>query len=154
MPEQQRRGRSIAMTPDEIDAYLQIARVCRLGSLGKDGSPHVSALWFVWDGKALWLNSLSGSQRWANIMRDPRLSVLIDGGESYNELHGVELIGRAEVIGDVPRTTTPVAELEGPESMFGAKYANGTFLPDGRHAWLRLTPDKVVSWDFRKMRSS
>jgi len=22
---------------------------------------------------------------------------------------------------------------------------------DGRHAWLRITPDKIVSWDFRKL---
>ncbi len=24
---------------------------------------------------------------------------------------------------------------------------------DGRHAWLRVVPDKIVSWDFRKMGS-
>ncbi len=29
----------------------------------------------------------------------------------------------------------------------------GDFAPDGRHAWLRLTPDKLVSWDFRKLAS-
>ena len=23
--------------------------------------------------------------------------------------------------------------------------------PDGHHGWLRLTPEKVVSWDFRKL---
>ena len=22
---------------------------------------------------------------------------------------------------------------------------------DGRHAWLRIVPDKIVSWDFRKL---
>jgi hypothetical protein len=22
---------------------------------------------------------------------------------------------------------------------------------DGRHAWLRLVPDKITSWDFRKI---
>jgi hypothetical protein len=22
---------------------------------------------------------------------------------------------------------------------------------DGRHAWLRITPVKIVSWDFRKL---
>jgi hypothetical protein len=22
---------------------------------------------------------------------------------------------------------------------------------DGRHAWLRITPAKIVSWDFRKL---
>jgi len=26
-----------------------------------------------------------------------------------------------------------------------------TFVPDGRHTWLRVTPDKITSWDFRKL---
>jgi hypothetical protein len=24
------------------------------------------------------------------------------------------------------------------------------FVYDGRHAWLRITPTKIASWDFRK----
>ena len=36
--------------------------------------------------------------------------------------------------------------------LFADKYARGVMAePDGRHAWLRLTPDKLVSWDFRKL---
>ena len=32
------------------------------------------------------------------------------------------------------------------------RYTGGAQVPpDGRHAWLRLTPDKLVSWDFRKL---
>lgn len=50
-----RRGR-IAMTPEECHAYLTEARTCRVGTTRADGTPHVSALWFVWDGEALWLN--------------------------------------------------------------------------------------------------
>jgi hypothetical protein len=148
---EQKRGRRIALTPDERDAYLGGQRTCRVGSIGPDGKPHVSALWYVWDGKALWLNSLSNSQRWANLMRSPEVSVLIDSGDEFLELKGVELVGTVEVVGDVPRTSAANAELEEPERLFGIKYAGGTFRPDGNHAWLRLVPDKVLSWDFAKM---
>ena len=41
--------------------------------------------------------------------------------------------------------------VEVPETLFGQKYSDGTFQADGRHAWLRLAPEKIVSWDFRKM---
>jgi hypothetical protein len=148
---EQKRGRRIALTPDERDAYLLEQRTCRVGSIGPDGRPHVSALWYVWDGTALWLNSLSNSQRWANLMRAPQVSVLIDSGEGYMELKGVELVGTVEVVGEVPRTSVPNAELAESERLFGEKYAGGTFAPDGRHAWLRLVPDKILSWDFTKM---
>ena len=148
---EQKRGRRIALTPEERDAYLLEQRTCRVGSTGPDGRPHVSALWFVWDGTALWLNSLSNSQRWANLMRAPQVSVLIDSGEEFMELKGVELVGTVEVVGEVPRTSAPNAELEEPERLFGEKNAGGRFTPDGNHAWLRLVPDKILSWDFTKM---
>jgi Pyridoxamine 5'-phosphate oxidase len=151
---EQRRGRAIAMTADEVDAYLRDARTCRVGTLGVDGAPHVSALWFVWDGAALWLNSLVKSQRWVNVVRSPRVSVLVDGGAEFMELHGVEVIGEAEVVGEIPRTSSPDAALAEPERLFGDKYAGGRFVADGRHAWLRVVPDKVVSWDFRKIASA
>jgi hypothetical protein len=148
---EQKRGRRIALTPQERDAYLLEQRTCRVASIGPDGRPHVSALWYVWDGTALWLNSLSNSQRWANLMRAPQVSVLIDSGEGFMELKGVELAGTVGVVGEVPRTAAPSTELEEPERLFGAKYAGGTFTADGRHAWLRLVPDKILSWDFAKM---
>jgi PPOX class probable F420-dependent enzyme len=148
---QQRRGRAIAMTADEVDAYLRTAHTCRVATVGGDGAPHVSALWFVWDGEALWLNSVFKSQRWVNVGRDPRVSVLVDDGTEFMELHGVELLGKAEVVGEVPRTDRPEEVLAVPERLFGEKYAGGRFVNDGRHAWLRVVPDKIVSWDFRKL---
>jgi hypothetical protein len=40
--------------------------------------------------------------------------------------------------------------LDEPERLFARKYAGGDVMHhDGRHAWLRLVPDKVTSWDFR-----
>lgn len=105
---EQRRARRIAMTPDEVDAFLAAERTCRVATVGADGRPHVVPLWFAWDGRALWLTSLA----------------------------------------DVP-------ELAEPERLFARKYAGGdTYTPDGRHAWLKVVPDKIVSWDFRKIPGS
>jgi hypothetical protein len=140
------------MSPDEIDSFLAGERMCRAATVDGDGAPHVSPLWFVWDGTHLWLNSVVQSQRWANLMRDPRISVIVDGGVGYSELRGVELTGKVEPIGDVPRTSRPDPAVAEPERLWGEKYMDGAaFVADGGHAWLRLTPDKIVSWDFRKM---
>ena len=139
------------MTPEEVDAFLAEQRMCRVASVGSDGRPHNSPLWFVWDGTSLWLNSVVKSQRWANLQRNPRVSVVIDAGDGYGELRGVELMGSVEVVGDVPRGSDPDPRVEVAERLFGERYTGGTFHADGRHAWLRLTPEKIVSWDFRKM---
>jgi hypothetical protein len=152
MAREQKRGKRIAMSPDELDAFLARERMCRLGSVGADGSPHVSPLWFVWDGSAIWFNSVVRSQRWTNLTRDQRVSVAVDGGEGYFELRGAELMGRVEVVGEVPRLPGTVDHsVADPERLFGEKYSGGDFVPDRNHAWLRMVPDKIVTWDFRKM---
>ena len=148
---EQRRGGKIAMTDDERDAFLAEERTCRVGTVRADGSPHVTPLWFAWDGSALWLTSIVRSQRWTDIEREPRVSIAVDAGTDFMELRGVEIQGRAEPVGEVPRTGEPVPELETPEQLFADKYAGGVVHHDGRHAWLRVVPGKIVSWDFRKI---
>ena len=179
MPEQ-RRGRVIAMSADELTSFLDEQRTCRFATTGPDG-PHVAPVWFVWDGRALWVYSLTRSQRWANLARDPRVAVVVDDGHHYHELRGVEIEGEAVMVGPVPRTggqDEPAPELAAPERLMAAKYFGAASLAasggganlaaggggasqaadngpdmvhDGRHAWLRITPDKIVSWDFRKL---
>jgi hypothetical protein len=88
---------------------------------------------------------------------------VIDAGEHYHELHGVEIEGEAAVVGPVPRTADAepglpeheLAELAEPERLMAAKYEHpgGGMIHDGRHAWLRVTPGKITSWDFRKLAS-
>ncbi|MFJ9413327.1 pyridoxamine 5'-phosphate oxidase family protein [Streptomyces sp. NPDC101227] len=152
MADTQRRGRRIMMTRDELDAFLAAQRTCRVATVGGDGAPHVGALWFTWDGAALWLYSITRSKRWAQLRKDPRIAVVVDDGHEYGELRGVELAGEAVFIGEAPRTGEPCPELAGPERMFAAKYFGMDTMPhDGRHAWLRLTPDSLASWDFRKI---
>jgi hypothetical protein len=148
---QQRRGGRIAMTDDERDAFLAEERTCRVATVGGDGAPHVTPLWFAWDGAALWLTSIVRSQRWTDLQNDRRISIVVDAGSDFMELRGVEIRGVAEPVGEVPRTGEPVPELEEPEQLFADKDAGGTVFHDGRHAWLRVVPDKLVSWDFRKI---
>ncbi|MEU9288619.1 pyridoxamine 5'-phosphate oxidase family protein [Streptomyces sp. NPDC048275] len=150
----QRRGNAIAMNAVERDTFLRTQPLCRVATVGRSGHPHVSALWFVWDGSALWLNSLVRSRRWSDLDRDPRLSVIVDeGGTDFMALRGVELQGSVEAIGEVPRKGEPLDELLGPEQLFADKYmGGGAFRYDGKHGWLRLVAEKVVSWDFAKLR--
>ncbi|MCP3821357.1 pyridoxamine 5'-phosphate oxidase family protein [Streptomyces sp. A3M-1-3] len=148
----QRRGRRIMMTPGDLDTFLAERRTCRVATVSEDGRPHVSALWFAWDGSSLWLYSITRSRRWVDLRRDPRIAVVVDDGEEYGELRGVELSGTAVFVGEAPRTGAPCPELDTPEKLFARKNFGLESMPhDGRHAWVRLTPDAIASWDFRKL---
>jgi nitroimidazol reductase NimA-like FMN-containing flavoprotein (pyridoxamine 5'-phosphate oxidase superfamily) len=150
-PEQQRRGRKIAMTKAELDEFLTAERTCRVATVSPQG-PHVTPLWFIWDGTALWLTSVVRSQRWTDLRRDPRVAIIVDAGEQYDDLRGAELRGSVMIVGEVPRTSAFDERVAGVELLFARKYMGGdTMHHDGRHAWLRLIPEKIISWDFRKI---
>lgn len=164
MTKPQRRGRSIAMTQAEIDDYLGRVLICRVATVSSTG-PHNVPLWFHWDGRSIWLYSIVRSQRWTDLQRDPRVSIVVDGGIEWSDLHGVQIQGRVAVRGEVPRVGEPAAdELLAVEANFHRKYRthnakyldrpNADFEYDGRHAWLCVAVEKLTSWDFRKIAPS
>jgi nitroimidazol reductase NimA-like FMN-containing flavoprotein (pyridoxamine 5'-phosphate oxidase superfamily) len=148
---EQRRGRRIMMDRQERDAFLAEQRTCRVATVSADGSPHATPLWFYWDPAgeddgegegALWLYSLTRSQRWADTVREPRVAVVVDAGHEYGELRGVEVRGSAE-----PAEAPPAVRKGFARKNFGLDEVP----PDGRHDWLRITPTAIRSWDFRKI---
>lgn len=89
------------MSPEEVDAYLAGRHSMTVASIGKDGRPHLVAMWygFFADGSpGFW--TFEKSQKVVNLRRDPRVTCLVESGERYEELRGVQLVGRAEVLDD------------------------------------------------------
>ncbi|WP_116201743.1 pyridoxamine 5'-phosphate oxidase family protein [Amycolatopsis circi] len=90
----------IEMTPEEVSAYLAAQRTATLVSLGPDGHPHAVAMWFALIDGVLWFETKAKAQKAVNLRRDPRVTVLIEDGLTYDVLRGVSLEGRAEVVDD------------------------------------------------------
>ena len=90
----------VAMTDAEVRGYIERSRTATLASIGADGRPHLVAMWFaVIDGE-IWFETKSRSQKAVNLRRDPRVTVLIEDGETYDGLRGVSIDGTAEVVED------------------------------------------------------
>jgi nitroimidazol reductase NimA-like FMN-containing flavoprotein (pyridoxamine 5'-phosphate oxidase superfamily) len=144
----QRYGRRVALSVPEVHALLHSAALCRVGTCAQ-GTPHVTPMWFLWDGAAIWLYSIVKSKRWRDIASNPSLSIVVDSGEIFQSYRGIEVKGRARVVGDVPRMNRPNPDLAEVERAFARKY-NGIdeLVIDGRHAWLQVRPRSAISWDF------
>lgn len=67
-----------AMSPQEINDFLAEPLLARTACLKPDGSPYVFPSWYHWDGVAFWLVARSRSL-WAQyLVRDPRVSLVVD----------------------------------------------------------------------------
>ena len=136
---------SLAMTDEELDAFLTEERVVRLATLDDDGWPAVVPVWFVWHQGALWVWNLTRAKRTARLEAGTRCAFVVDGGSEYVELRGVS--GRLEY--------AFVAEDEVPDEVrvgFSRKYlhTDEPVQPADHHRWLRMVPATLASWDFRK----
>lgn len=116
---------------------------------GPDGSPHVVPLWFVWPEDALYVSTRREGRTWANASVEPRVALTVDVGRSWVELAGVEILGRAELLGaDHP-------QMRGPISTWHEKYRPllggegfGRFAEEVRGlGFLRVVPERIRAWD-------
>jgi PPOX class probable F420-dependent enzyme len=142
----------IKMTPDEVDAFLHETHTMNVATIGRDGTPHLVAMWygFLGDAPAFW--TFGKSQKIKNLERDPRITCLVEAGDEYAQLRGVELVGRGTVI---TATDDIVAiGLSTSERHTGADpEASRPFVEAqaGKRLGVRIDVEKVVSWDHRKL---
>jgi PPOX class probable F420-dependent enzyme len=143
----------IKMTEEERLAFLDEERTVIVTSFGPRGWPHAMPMWFVVRDGEIWMWTYRSSQKVRNLERDPRATLLVEAGETYDQLRGVMAEAEAELIRDVDR----VAEL-GRE--LGARYAPGAEGPEAEAALaaqarkrvgIRFVPRRTVSWDHRKL---
>lgn len=146
---------SIALTGAEVDAFLRAGRTLVLVTLGPDGLPDPVPMWYVVDDDgAVWMRTYAASQKVRNLERDPRFSALVEDGERYAELRGVQLSGTVELVEDVERICEVFVGLmvkyEGlaAEHVESARAAYRERAPKQRA--LRLVVERVVSWDHGK----
>jgi PPOX class probable F420-dependent enzyme len=142
----------ITMTDEEIAAFVAGHRTANLATLGPDGHPHVVAMWYAVIDGVLWFETKAKSQKAVNLRRDPRATVLLEDGLTYDTLRGVSMEGHAVIVDDPDalwavgvsvweRYTGPYTEDARPfvQAMLTKRVA------------VRFDAHRVRSWDHRKL---
>ncbi|MFI5537914.1 PPOX class F420-dependent oxidoreductase [Nocardia sp. NPDC051900] len=142
----------IVMSDTEITEFLQRSRIATLATIGPKGTPHLTAMWYALIGGEIWFETKAKSQKAVNLRRDPRVTCMVEAGDTYDQLRGVSIEGRAEIIDDAEklfavgvsvweRYTGPYNEELRPmvEAMLNKRVA------------VRVVPERTRSWDHRKL---
>ena len=98
-----KRRDQVAMTNAELQDFIESQKTVQVATINKDGTPHLVPLWFaVVDGDIV-LETFTKSQKVVNLARDPRMTVLLEAGEVYEELRGATIYAEAELVRDADR---------------------------------------------------
>jgi PPOX class probable F420-dependent enzyme len=142
----------ITMSDAEVRAFIESSRTATMATVGPNGTPHLVAMWFgVIDGQ-IWFETKARSQKAVNLRRDPRITVMIEDGLTYDTLRGVSLEGAATIVDD-------------PDALWAVGVSvweryNGPYTDEvkplvefmlNKRVAVRVDVGRVRSWDHRKL---
>ena len=142
----------IKMTEAEVAAFLHERRTMSMCTINFDGSIHAVAMWFGFLEGAVAVETKTKSQKVQNLRRDPRMTCLFETGSAYEELRGVELVGRAEIVDDPERMwALGVSVFERYTGPYTEEMKPFVELMLHKRVVVKLHVERTVSWDHRKL---
>ncbi|MGI9185892.1 MAG: pyridoxamine 5'-phosphate oxidase family protein [Solirubrobacteraceae bacterium] len=147
------RRDQIKLTDAEQAEFLDQQRVLICATNGHRGWPHLMPLWYVVRDGELWAWTYGKSQKIRNLERDPRATLQVESGETYDQLRGVMIEAQAELYRGLDVVSKLGAELL-------ARYSGGAVTAEleaavaaqaAKRVALRFVPERTTSWDHRKL---
>lgn len=122
----------------KVLAILDENRVMSIATVRPDGWPQVTMVGYVYDDLTLYFAVAANSQKFANIEREPRISIAV-GRDSLTRIRGLSMAARATPVSDPE-------EVERLNAVIRARYPRPwVFAPrEDSSVLLRATP-KVIS---------
>ena len=132
-------GAVLKLTP-KAEEFLRGKHFGKLATVRKDGSPHVTPIWYMLDGGRLFINTTTARVKYHNIRRDPRVSFLVDDGYPYLMIQGRARVAEER---DAKKDIETLAiRYTGEEA--GRKAARERYWKDPR-VTIEIVPEKIVS---------
>jgi PPOX class probable F420-dependent enzyme len=148
----------VAMTDQEVAAFLAAGRKVQLATNGSDGFPHLVTMYYALTDGQITFWTYRKSQKALNLERDPRISCLVEDGAEYFDLRGVLVQGTASRVDD-PREVAAIgrrisAVIGGAMASAGEE-ALAAYVEHAarKRCGYRVKPANVISWNHTKLGS-
>lgn len=154
------RRAQIALTAEEVRDFLAGHRKVQVATVGPHGAPHLATLFYTLLDGRIAFTTYRASQKVVNLRRNPAMTCLVEDGSEYGELRGAVLYGTGAIVEDrdtLLRIATVVgARIAGldppaPGAPADPAFAAAIERTVRKRVAVVMEPDRVVSWDHRKM---
>ncbi len=146
------RRDQIKMSAAEIEEFLAGRRTLNVATIGPSGHPHVVAMWYGFSGDKLAFWTFGRSQKVVNLRRDPKLSALVEDGDTYSALRGVELVGTGRIVEDhdaIVEIGLSVAQrYQGTDAATAMPFVEAQA---SKRLGVVIDVERTVSWDHTKL---
>ena len=136
------------MSSEAITDFLSAPRHAVVSTIRRDGTPHLSTVWYIYDDDIIYFLAMANSVKCRNIGRNPSVGICVDGG--YPDNRSVLIYGDTEVLPDGNQLYTDKKlqifrrYLDTPEEVQAYVEESAAF---GEGALVVVRPKKIVGVD-------
>jgi hypothetical protein len=142
----------VTMTTGEVASLLAGSHKLQLATINADGTPHLVTMFYAMLSGRIAFWTYRAAQKARNLARDPRVTCLVETGEEYFELRGVQVAGLAR----------PVEDQAGIMEIGRGVAAGMAGVPAGsvedyvaqsarKRVGFIVEPTRIISWDHSKL---
>jgi general stress protein 26 len=97
------------------------------------------------------MTSYGKAQKVLNIRRNPKVALMAETGDSYAELRGVMIRGGCEIIEGADAVREVFAAMAEARGVPPDERPRGSADSAPKRVVLKIVPEKITSWDHRKL---
>ena len=142
----------VGMTAAEATAMLAESHKLQLATINQDGTPHLVTMFYAMQGGQIAFWTYRTSQKARNLARDPRVTCLVETGDEYFDLRGVQVVGRVVAVEDpagVLEIGRGIAAVMA--GMPGEQLEDYVAHTARKRVGFLVEPQRIISWDHRKL---
>ena len=80
------------------DEFLKSQKVLRLATIGKNKTPHIAPVWYLYSGKKIYIGTNIRTKKAENVKSNKRASFCVDVGVNAPNIYGIMGQGDANLI--------------------------------------------------------
>jgi hypothetical protein len=89
----------MALTDDQVSVFLSRPLMARIATVDPQTmQPHVVPVWFLWDGREIWISGYRDLQDFKELEPNKKCAVVVDNSEESKEVRGILLEGEVVLV--------------------------------------------------------
>jgi len=129
------------------DEFLKSQKVLRLATVGKNKTPHIVPVWYMYSSKKIFIGTYTRTQKVKNIRKNKRVGFCVDVGINAPNIYGVNGEGKANLILEEKRVKKIATRIL-LRYFKNMKNKSAQELLDDTDCVIEIVPEKFSTWNY------
>ncbi|MGD8918980.1 MAG: pyridoxamine 5'-phosphate oxidase family protein [Nitrosopumilaceae archaeon] len=129
------------------DEFLKSQKILRLATVGKNKTPHIVPVWYMYSSKKIYIGTYTRTQKAKNIRKNKHVGFCVDVGINAPNIYGVNGEGKANLILEEKRVKKIATRIL-LRYFKNMKNKSAQELLDDTDCVIEIVPEKFSTWNY------